>query len=77
MAVVLMIKPQDSSGLSDENQTGDPVAHHLPGSSAGLRGEIPSLRHIHILLLSIFSLGFNLLFGYTGLLSFGQRDSTP
>src|SRR5512143_3553021 len=27
---------------------------------------------IHILLLSIFSLGFNLLFGYTGLLSFGQ-----
>jgi len=27
---------------------------------------------IQILLLSIFSLGFNLLFGYTGLLSFGQ-----
>jgi len=27
---------------------------------------------IHILLLSVFSLGFNLLFGYTGLLSFGQ-----
>ncbi len=27
---------------------------------------------IHILLLSLFSLGFNLLFGYTGLLSFGQ-----
>ncbi len=27
---------------------------------------------IHILLLSIFSLGFNLLLGYTGLLSFGQ-----
>jgi branched-chain amino acid transport system permease protein len=27
---------------------------------------------IHIMLLSIFSLGFNLLFGYTGLLSFGQ-----
>ena len=27
---------------------------------------------IHILLLSLFSLGFNLLFGYTGLLSFGH-----
>ena len=27
---------------------------------------------IHILLLSLFSLGFNLLFGFTGLLSFGQ-----
>ncbi len=27
---------------------------------------------IHVFLLSIFSLGFNLLFGYTGLLSFGQ-----
>jgi branched-chain amino acid transport system permease protein len=27
---------------------------------------------IHIMLLSLFSLGFNLLFGYTGLLSFGQ-----
>jgi len=27
---------------------------------------------IHILILSIFALGFNLLFGYTGLLSFGQ-----
>lgn len=27
---------------------------------------------IHILLLSIFALGFNLLLGYTGLLSFGQ-----
>jgi branched-chain amino acid transport system permease protein len=27
---------------------------------------------IHILVLSVFSLGFNLLFGYTGLLSFGQ-----
>jgi len=27
---------------------------------------------IHILLLSLFALGFNLLFGYTGLLSFGQ-----
>lgn len=26
---------------------------------------------IHILLLSLFALGFNLLFGYTGLLSFG------
>ena len=27
---------------------------------------------IHILLLSLFALGFNLLLGYTGLLSFGQ-----
>ena len=27
---------------------------------------------IHIMFLSLFSLGFNLLFGYTGLLSFGQ-----
>ena len=27
---------------------------------------------IHMMLLSLFSLGFNLLFGYTGLLSFGQ-----
>jgi branched-chain amino acid transport system permease protein len=27
---------------------------------------------IHVLLLAVFSLGFNLLFGYTGLLSFGQ-----
>jgi len=27
---------------------------------------------IHILLLSVFALGFNLLLGYTGLLSFGQ-----
>lgn len=27
---------------------------------------------IHILILAVFSLGFNLLFGYTGLLSFGQ-----
>ena len=27
---------------------------------------------IHIMLLALFSLGFNLLFGYTGLLSFGQ-----
>jgi branched-chain amino acid transport system permease protein len=27
---------------------------------------------IHVMLLSLFSLGFNLLFGYTGLLSFGQ-----
>src|SRR4030065_461912 len=27
---------------------------------------------IHILILSIFALGFNLLLGYTGLLSFGQ-----
>ena len=27
---------------------------------------------IHIILLSVFALGFNLLLGYTGLLSFGQ-----
>lgn len=27
---------------------------------------------MHILILSVFALGFNLLFGYTGLLSFGQ-----
>jgi len=27
---------------------------------------------IHIMILSLFALGFNLLFGYTGLLSFGQ-----
>ena len=27
---------------------------------------------IHILILSVFALGFNLLLGYTGLLSFGQ-----
>src|SRR6187455_2882767 len=27
---------------------------------------------MHILILAVFALGFNLLFGYTGLLSFGQ-----
>ena len=37
-----------------------------------LAGKYVLYMTIHILLLSIFSLGFNLLFGYTGLLSFGQ-----
>jgi len=35
-------------------------------------GRYPLYLTIHILILSVFSLGFNLLFGYTGLLSFGQ-----
>ncbi len=37
-----------------------------------LAGSYPLYLAIHILILSVFSLGFNLLFGYTGLLSFGQ-----
>ncbi len=37
-----------------------------------LAGEYILYMTIHILLLSIFALGFNLLLGYTGLLSFGQ-----
>lgn len=37
-----------------------------------LAGQYPLYLAIHILILSVFSLGFNLLFGYTGLLSFGQ-----
>src|SRR5574341_227106 len=35
-------------------------------------GRYPLYLTIQILILSVFSLGFNLLFGYTGLLSFGQ-----
>jgi branched-chain amino acid transport system permease protein len=35
-------------------------------------GRYPVYLVMHILILAIFSLGFNLLFGYTGLLSFGQ-----
>lgn len=37
-----------------------------------LAGSYPLYLAIQILILSVFSLGFNLLFGYTGLLSFGQ-----
>ncbi len=37
-----------------------------------LAGRYPLYLTIQILILSLFSLGFNLLFGYTGLLSFGQ-----
>lgn len=37
-----------------------------------LAGRYPLYLAIQILILSVFSLGFNLLFGYTGLLSFGQ-----
>jgi branched-chain amino acid transport system permease protein len=37
-----------------------------------IAGRYPVYLAIQILILSIFSLGFNLLFGYTGLLSFGQ-----
>jgi branched-chain amino acid transport system permease protein len=35
-------------------------------------GKYPVYLAIQILILAVFSLGFNLLFGYTGLLSFGQ-----
>lgn len=35
-------------------------------------GRYPVYIVMHILVLTVFSLGFNLLFGYTGLLSFGQ-----
>jgi branched-chain amino acid transport system permease protein len=35
-------------------------------------GKYPVYVAIQILILAVFSLGFNLLFGYTGLLSFGQ-----
>jgi branched-chain amino acid transport system permease protein len=35
-------------------------------------GRYPTYLVMHILILAVFSLGFNLLFGYTGLLSFGQ-----
>jgi branched-chain amino acid transport system permease protein len=37
-----------------------------------LAGRYPLYLAMRILILSVFSLGFNLLFGYTGLLSFGQ-----
>jgi branched-chain amino acid transport system permease protein len=37
-----------------------------------LVGRYPLYLAIQILILSVFSIGFNLLFGYTGLLSFGQ-----
>lgn len=37
-----------------------------------LVGRYPLYLTIQILILSVFALGFNLLFGYTGLLSFGQ-----
>ena len=37
-----------------------------------LAGQYPIYVVIQILILAVFSLGFNLLFGYTGLLSFGQ-----
>src|SRR6478672_8029925 len=37
-----------------------------------IAGRYPIYLVMHILILAIFSLGFNLLFGYTGLLSFGQ-----
>jgi len=37
-----------------------------------LAGKYPVYMTIHILILSVFALGFNLLLGYTGLLSFGQ-----
>lgn len=37
-----------------------------------LVGRYPIYLAIQILILSVFALGFNLLFGYTGLLSFGQ-----
>ena len=37
-----------------------------------LAGRYPVYMTMHILILSLFALGFNLLLGYTGLLSFGQ-----
>ena len=37
-----------------------------------MAGPYPVYLAIQILILSVFALGFNLLFGYTGLLSFGQ-----
>ena len=37
-----------------------------------LAGRYPIYLTMQILILAVFSLGFNLLFGYTGLLSFGQ-----
>ncbi|HUP95565.1 MAG TPA: hypothetical protein VM164_11695, partial [Burkholderiales bacterium] len=37
-----------------------------------LAGRYPIYLVMQILILAVFSLGFNLLFGYTGLLSFGH-----
>ena len=37
-----------------------------------LGARYPTYLVMHILILAVFALGFNLLFGYTGLLSFGQ-----
>jgi len=37
-----------------------------------IAGKYPVYLTIQILILAVFSIGFNLLFGYTGLLSFGQ-----
>jgi branched-chain amino acid transport system permease protein len=37
-----------------------------------LEARYPVYLTMHILILAVFALGFNLLFGYTGLLSFGQ-----
>jgi branched-chain amino acid transport system permease protein len=37
-----------------------------------ISGKYPVYLAIQVLILAVFSLGFNLLFGYTGLLSFGQ-----
>src|SRR2546425_11366557 len=37
-----------------------------------IAGRYPIYLAMQILILAVFSLGFNLLFGYTGLLSFGQ-----
>jgi branched-chain amino acid transport system permease protein len=37
-----------------------------------LEARYPIYLAMHILILAVFALGFNLLFGYTGLLSFGQ-----
>src|SRR5437867_8064468 len=37
-----------------------------------IAGRYPIYLAMHILILAVFSLGFNLLFGYTGLLSFGR-----
>src|SRR5690348_12441707 len=37
-----------------------------------LEARYPIYLMMHILILAVFALGFNLLFGFTGLLSFGQ-----
>jgi branched-chain amino acid transport system permease protein len=38
----------------------------------GVAGRYPIYLAIQVLILAVFSVGFNLLFGYSGLLSFGQ-----